>query len=96
MEAYIPSGRGLPAIGEYIEANSTEGYQIIQGLEQMKVDHLLPPKKGQALTSLGSPEPRYTPLPNASNASASASYANLNAKSDNAGGGRVAIFLLSH
>jgi hypothetical protein len=56
LEPYIPNGRGLAAIGEYIKANSTEGYQIIEGLEQTKIDHLLPPKKGQILKSLGSPQ----------------------------------------
>jgi hypothetical protein len=31
LEPYVPNGFGLAKIAEYIEANSTEGYQIIEG-----------------------------------------------------------------
>jgi hypothetical protein len=88
LEPYIPNDRGLAAIGEYIEANSTEGYQIMEGLEQTKIDHLLPPKKGQILKSIGSPQPSYTALPSSeitmtgtATVTASTSYTTPNTRS---------------
>lgn len=65
LEPFVPGSRGLAAIEEYIEANSTDGYLLMGGLEHMKDHNLMPPGKSQILKSLGSPEPSHAALPGA-------------------------------
>ena len=51
MEPFVPKGTGLAQIREYIKANGSDGYYIVEGWEYMKVNNLLPPPRDHILKS---------------------------------------------
>jgi len=60
LDPFVPAAsedEQLSDLTTYIEANSTEGKELEEGLDQMKQNRLFPPKRDQILKSTSTPEP---------------------------------------